>query len=333
MAGTILITGANGSLAMPAVHRLLSESPKYTLLLTVRNLSATDTNTEKLRQIISHFPEKSALLRQLDLADLTAVHNFADSIAADVTAARLPALAGIVCNAYYWNLNGPVELTSDGFEKTFQVNHLSHAALVLRLLGSFDPAGGRVVLFASDAHWPGKNKLEKQSPAIPDTMELLVKPPADPTDDRFGWGFQRYANSKLAIIMWMYALNRYLEKDPKLNHIVAVAINPGNLSDSRALRTNTPQMLNYLSRFVIQPLRPLLKFTDPTMRTASEAAKDVADLASGRAHDGERGYFTLLKKDDSAPESKDKDKQQILWNKTLEWTKIVKGNTALQFVF
>ena len=157
MPGTVLVTGANGSLAIPTIERILSETPETILLLAVRNLSSTDLNTEKLRQIISEFPEKRTALCQLDLADLSAVHSFADAVIADVTEGRIPALNSIVCNAYYWNLAGPAEVTKDGFEKTMEINHISHSALILRLLGSFNPLGGRIILFSSDAHWPGKN--------------------------------------------------------------------------------------------------------------------------------------------------------------------------------
>ncbi len=67
------------------------------------------------------------------------------------------------------------------------------------------------MLLSSDAHWPGKNSLEKYPPAIPDDLELLVKPAVDKSADNFGRGFQRYANSKLAVVTWMYALNSRLE--------------------------------------------------------------------------------------------------------------------------
>lgn len=68
------------------------------------------------------------------------------------------------------------------------------------------------MLFSSDSHWPGKNGMAKYPPAIPDDLDLLVKPAADEPVDCFGRGFLRYANSKLAIVMWMYTLNRALEK-------------------------------------------------------------------------------------------------------------------------
>ncbi|MCJ1405578.1 hypothetical protein MMC11_008806 [Xylographa trunciseda] len=330
MAGTILITGANGSLAVPVIKRFLAEVPESTLLLTVRNASSADSNTENLRHLISQFPESRTSIRELDLADLTAVQSFATSVAADISTGKLPALSSILCNAYFWNLNGATELTKDGFEKTFQVNHIAHAALTLRLLRSFAPAGGRIVLFSSDAHFPGKNSLQKYPPAIPSDMELLAKPAADDPVDNFGRGFLRYANSKLAVTMWMYVLNRYLEKaNSNLSKITAVAINPGNLSDSRALRTNTPSMLYYMSKFVIQPLRPLLRLTDPTLRTANKAAADVAELATSKAYPGQRGYFTLSKKDDSSLDSMDEGKQQVLWDKTMEWANITRDEIGI----
>lgn len=232
MSGTILITGANGSLALKLVERLLEDDPHLTLLLTVRNASNSDNNTENLCHAIAQYSGARVSVRELDLADLTAVHSFSRTVAAEISAQILPPLIAIVCNAYYWNLNGPLELTQDGLEKTFQVSHVSQAALVLRLLHSFGPEGGRIVLFSSEAHWPGKNGLEKYPPAIPDDVELLAKPTAaEEPADYFGRGFQRYANSKLVITMWMYALNRHLE-----------AVGPINdQTSSRSQADNSPE--------------------------------------------------------------------------------------------
>ncbi|KAL8695590.1 MAG: hypothetical protein Q9224_003323 [Gallowayella concinna] len=328
MPGTIVITAANSSLAIPAVQHLLTTYPEFTAVLTVRNTTDNDVNTKKLRAMIAKYPSAKTSIHELDLTDLSAVHEFAKVIIDKVSSGNLPPLASLVCNAYYWNLYGGMETTKDGYEKSFQVNHVSHAALVLRLLGSFGSDGGRVVLFSSDAHWPGKNGLEKYPPAIPDELDLLVKPAADETPDNLGRGFQRYAVSKLAVVTWMYALNRYLKMDLNLSNITAVAINPGNLTDSRALRTNTPTMLVVVSR-VLQLLRPLLRFMDPTMRTSADAGNDVIDLATKNVHAQERGYFTLLKHDVSAPDSLNEETQQRLWKKTLQWARITRGNTAL----
>ncbi|KAI9784388.1 MAG: hypothetical protein M1816_000859 [Peltula sp. TS41687] len=333
MAGTVLITGANSSLAIPAVRHLLTQYPDQAAVLTVRNGSEADVNTKKLRDTVSQHSNGKTSIRELDLADLAAVHDFARTIAAEIADGRLPPLSSIVCNAYCWNLVSEAEVTKDGYEKSFQVTYLAHIALVSRLLGRFGPEGGRVVLLSSDTHWPGKSPLERYPPVIPDDLELLVKPAPDKPIDNLGRGFQRYAVSKLALVMWMYVLNRHLEKDRSLSNVTAVAINPGNLTDSRALRTNTPQMLVYMSKFVMQPLRPLLRLKDPTMRTAAEAGVDVVDLAMNRAFPGERGYFTLLKRDISSPESRDEKKQRKLWVKSAEWARITRENTALEAAF
>ena len=349
MAGSIILTGANGSLAIPAVQHLLTHYPDFTPILTVRNASVADVNTQHLRKIVAQFPNVKTSIVEVDLASRSAVQDFASSIAADVAAGKLAPIAAIICNAYYWNLIQGVQFTSDGYEKTFQVSHLAHVSLILRLLGSFVTGGGRIVLLSSDAHEAGKNGLEKYPPSLPEDLDLLVKPVSHEAADNFGRGFQKYANSKLAIVTWMYALNSKLEKasnlvasfystilkvnefkDSNLRHITAVAINPGNLSDSRALQINTPTMLYYLSKFVIRYLRPLLRLMDPTMRTVAEAGVDVIDLATEKAYPGERGYFTLLKKDESAAESRDQEKQRKLWVKSAQWAQIKPEDTALR---
>ncbi|KAL3468135.1 NAD(P)-binding protein [Aspergillus heterothallicus] len=322
MSRTIIITGANSSLATPAIKRLLSEYPEYMLVLAARNPYSVYTPTD-LRNIS---------IRKLDLSDLSAVHEFATEIADEIKAGMLPPLSSIVCNAYCWNLRSAPKVTGDGFERTFQVNHMAHAVLVLRLIGHFDrKLGGRVILFSSDAHWPRRNGFKKIPPAIPDDLDELVDPVDEKRADRMARGFQRYANSKLAIVMWMYALNRHLESDLALNKITAIAVNSGNLADSRALRVNTPICLKIMSLLMIRPFLCLLRrISDPTMRTSAEAADDIVDYATNNAYPGERGYFTLSQRDVSSPESLNEGKQEALWSKTIEWAGITSENTALK---
>ncbi|KAI1425264.1 hypothetical protein F5Y12DRAFT_748343 [Xylaria sp. FL1777] len=328
MAGTIIITGANGSIAVHAVRHLLTKAPDKTLVLTVRNTSDSDPNTKKLRETANRFTNSRVLIRKLDLATLKAVNEFADTIVTEVVQGKLPPLAAIVCNAFHWNLIADPELTEDGLEKTIQVNHVSHSALVLRLLGSFGPQGGRLVLFTSDGHYPGRNSLEKYPPCLPDDLDELAR--ASPETDKRGRGFFNYANSKLAILMWTYALNRYLEKDKPFNKISAVVIDPGSIADSRALRTNTPALLSHMQRYVLQPLWPVLHLIVPYVRSSTDAGADVADLVLNRKHAGECGYFRLMVPEPSSAESLDEMKQQKLWAKTAEWAKITRENTALE---
>lgn len=210
MAGLLIFTGANSSLGIPAADYILRHYPESTIIFTVRDASDDDVNTKLLRETIAQHPNAKASIAALDLASLSATHAFADTVVSGIQSGQYPRIQAIVCVAYYWNLLKDPEPTGDGYDKTFQVGHISHSALVLRLLGSFAPAG-RVVLLSSDSHWPGKNPMEKYPPSIPtNDMELLVKPSAD--SDKMGRGYQRYATTKLAITTWMYALNEHLQK-------------------------------------------------------------------------------------------------------------------------
>lgn len=209
MAGSIIFTGANSSLGIPAAEHLLKTYPNHTAIFTVRDDSELDPNTQRLRNIISRFTTAKASIHALDLTSLSAVHAFADQLTLDISKGKYPPLAAIIANAYYWNLVGDSELTSDGFDKTFQVSHIAHSALVLRLLGSFGDKG-RVVLLSSDSHWPGKNSMEKYPPVIPLNLEELIRPATDA--DKQGRGYHRYATAKLAMTTWLYPLNDHLEK-------------------------------------------------------------------------------------------------------------------------
>jgi len=339
MAGTIIITGANGSLAIPAVAYLLSNYPDYTAILTVRNASEDDANTTALRAVISRHPQAKADILELDLSVLSAVHDFTKSISKKIDNGTYPKLASIVCNAFWWSLtsDAPV-LSADGYEKSVQVNHISHAALVLRLLTHFEPAGGRIVTLSSEAHVPGKATFEQIPPRIPDDLDSLVKPPVEASYPP-GRPFQRYGNSKLAVVMWTHALNRRLVQvsppqavscacffrshtrfqHPNLGMINAIAMDPGSLVDSRALTTNTSPNFWYLQKLVLQPFRPLLRLVNPAIRNAAEASPTLIDLAIQQAHPGERGHFELGEKMESSPDSLNVEKQDLLWEKTLEW--------------
>lgn len=356
-------------MGIPAAQHLLHQYPDHTVIFTVRDAANTDTNTNKLRDAISKHPKAKASILPLDLASLKATHEFADTILSGIKSGTYPPLTAIVCNAYYWNLVGDPEVTEDGYDKTFQVSYLSHAALVLRLLGGFAGGdAGRVILISSDCHWSGKNAMEKYPPVIPEDMDLLVRPTVD--EDKQGRGYHRYATAKLALTTWMYALNRHLQKvsecwavlsqrcyddldcgrnpmwmwcpasnryyvqDPSLNKVTAVAVNPGNMVDSRALRTNTPASLQYMQTFVYKPLLPLLRLAmGPTLRTAAPCGVDVVELTLNPRFAGQRGFFTLLEKDESSPDSQDESIQARLWAQTLPWASITKDNTALLGAF
>ncbi|KAI8622889.1 hypothetical protein F5Y19DRAFT_483679 [Xylariaceae sp. FL1651] len=333
--GTVLLTGANGSVGVPATEHLLKTSPELTLILTVRQ--TTDKNTAKLQDMIAKYPNAKAFIHPLDLADLSAVHNFADKISSSVASGELPHVQAIICSAMHWNLISNPEITIDGYDKTFQVGHIAHVALVLRLLGSFDCSiGGRVVLMSSQNHYPGKSPMEKIPPNIPSDMTILVhtSPSNGSKMDHNARGYEVYSNMKLVAVAWMHAFNKYLERDPALNKITAVAIDPGVLCDSRAFTTNTPNSIIYMQKFLLRPFQPVYRLLgNKDFRSSAQAAVDVVELATNKAQTDARGYFTLLSKDESAPQSLDPEVQQRVWLQSAIWARITKENTALKVAF
>ena len=166
-------------------------------------------NTDNLRRVIAKYPNANVSLLELDLASLAAVHHFTTTLRKDISAGKYPPLKNIICNAMYWNLIADPELTTDGYDKTMQVNFIANVALVLGLLDCFGDEGGRINLVSSVAHYRRKNPLSPYIADIPDDMGGLVHPAADP--NRQGHGMLRYCNSKLVLTTWTYALNRYLE--------------------------------------------------------------------------------------------------------------------------
>ncbi|RYP66376.1 hypothetical protein DL769_006038 [Monosporascus sp. CRB-8-3] len=131
----------------------------------------------------------AATIYQVDLGRLSAVHDFASTVAKGVETNQLPRLAGLVCNAFYWNLVGGPDMTADAFGKSFAVAYTVHVALVLRLIGLFSSDGGRVTLLSSDAHYPWKNAMERITLMVPKNLDLLVKPKPTTKGDTSGLGY------------------------------------------------------------------------------------------------------------------------------------------------
>lgn len=105
-----------------------------------------------------------------------------------------------------------------------------------------------------------------------------------------------------------------------MGKVNAIAMDPGSLTNSRALRTNTTWALWFLQRFILQPFQPLLHWLNPTMRGVAEVGPVLMDLAVQKIHPGERGYFEFNVKTESSPYSQDETKQDLIWEKTLQWT-------------
>lgn len=216
MTGTVIITGASGSLAIATVQQLFSKYPSVTVLGTVRNVTKSPKSPHLLRleEIASQYPTAKLITKNLDLGSLSEVQSFVKEISKQVESGELPSICAIICNAFTWSLDGQ-KFTKDHYESTFQVNHLAHFALVLRLLRSMDRENGRIVMLSSEVHDPQHhNPLAALGARLPsnDQLDELIKPRADNPGKEHDMGWRRYANSKLANVMFMESLNKRLKR-------------------------------------------------------------------------------------------------------------------------
>ncbi|CEN60823.1 hypothetical protein ASPCAL03256 [Aspergillus calidoustus] len=330
MTGTVLLTGANGSLALGFVEAFLAQYPGHTLIATVRNTSPEkDPNTAKLMQLVAKHPGADVHVEALDLGNLAGVRSYAENVAARVSSKELPRISAIVCNAATWSLGDGQRFTSDGHEASFQVNHLAHYLLVLKLLGSMNTTSGRVVMLGSIVHYPEKrNPLSSLVARIPDNMEELLKPEPDAAGQAHDRGFQRYGTSKLANVIFAEDLNSRLQQDPELSNITVTAVDPGGLPDSRGQvqqRRAVRVIMATLNVFM-----PVLRYVTTGLRTSKDSGRDLVAVSVGSEFQAKRGYYVGVNKAEGAQVSHDEQVQRRLWEACWKWAGLSPEETVLQ---
>ncbi|PYI01597.1 NAD(P)-binding protein [Aspergillus sclerotiicarbonarius CBS 121057] len=330
MDGAVLLTGANGSLALGFIECLLSHHPQITLIATVRNTSPDqDPNTANLLQLIARYPKARFHLEAIDLGNLAQVRSFAGNLADQISSMKLPRISAIICNAATFSFEAGQVLTADGYEATFQVCHLSHYVLILKLLGSMNKVTGRIVLLGSIVHYPeNPNPLYSLRPGFPDNMDDLLHPAPDPSTLVHDKGFQRYATAKLANVTLAMDLNRRLQKDDQLSGITALAMDPGGLPSSRA-QAGQKQSARRLF-MIIDFLMPVLRHMTRMFRTVQDAGQDLVAVSVGADLQGHRGYYIGTKQAAPAAVSEYREAQDKLWEVSWRWAGLTAEETVLQ---
>lgn len=179
------------------------------------------------------------------------------------------------------------ELTADGLEMTFAVNHLAYFLLTLSLLDTLrESAPSRIINVSSAAHRGA-------------TMDF-----GDLQGENKFRGFRAYRRSKLANLMFTYELARRLES----TGVTTNAVHPGMV----ASRFGRPG--NGLFSVLFRAAAPL-------MRSPEEGARTTIYLASSPDLDGVNGgYFVNEKQIESSTASHDTEAAQRLWSESLALT-------------
>ena len=215
---TIVITGASDGIGLEAASQLASRG--HHLVLVGRSREKTARALERVRR-----DDPSATSYLVDMGDLADVRELAGTLRESV-----PTI-DVLCNNA-GTVFARRELTADGFESTFAVNHLGPFLLTELLRDRLAP-DGRIVNTASVGHYQG-------------TMDF--------DDLGFEHGYQimrAYGRSKLANVLYTRELARQLDG----TGITANALHPGAVATN--IWSGAPwfarPVLAVAKRFMVSP--------------------------------------------------------------------------------
>ncbi|KAL1850647.1 hypothetical protein Daus18300_012858 [Diaporthe australafricana] len=232
--------------------------------------------------------------------------------------------------------------TGDGLDMTFSANYLGHWLLTLLLLKSMDKEAGRIVLVGSQAHDPQDERNDstkafvddKFQPFVTDeaSFEVIAKGTWSPATEDPSWrsGYRRYAASKFFLVSMMHELQRRLDRDPDLNNISILGVDPGTMS------TGLQRHASWFIRvFLFQFIMPLLAWLMPnggvrtTQRSASDIMHAAFDVGPGLGQFPKDLYFNGLSTLETSAESRNVETCEMVWKQTMRYAHFRAEETAL----
>ncbi len=275
---TVLITGATGGIGFATARDLAGRG--YTVILHGRNREKVEAAAASILERKADAQLKTVVA---DLGELSQVRQLAEEVKA-----MAPRLNVLINNAGVWN--SKQELTAEGVEKTFAINHLAYFLLTKLLMPSLRAApGSRVVCVASDSHKQIKGMFF-------DNINL----------DGNYHGLRSYAQSKLANVLFCYEYNRQRPSD---DYPTIFAVQPGLVQTDIGIKGNT-----WLHSVAWKVRRRM-----SGNKTPAQGAATSIFLATEPGLEDQSGQYW----DDCAPKksyssSYDRDEARILWEMSLE---------------
>ena len=254
---TFLVTGANTGLGFETATVLAERGAR--VLLGCRS----DEKAQRaIAEIQAAVPDADLEFVPLDQADLASVRAAAEQVQDEDRLDVLVNNAGIMMP--------PKEMTADGFESQFGVNHLGTFAITSLLLPKLaEHDGSRVVVTSSIAHRGAKIYFD------------------DINAEQSYRAQDRYGQSKLANLLFMFELDRRLSAAD--SSTIAVGCHPG-IAD-----TDLARHLPGVVRFAVPLFRPffnsaaagawptLMAATDPAVEGGAYLGPTKRNETAGRA--------------------------------------------------
>lgn len=318
---TILITGGTTGLGYWTAYELAKRFPTSKVIIASRSDrdKAARTLTKSLQADSKVSTTEQIEWMCLDLGSTAEVRKFISTFASK----SYPPVTHLLLNAaLQFHKGKSLHMSPDGVESTFAVNHLGHALLFF-LLKPYLSVNARVVITGSGTHDPAQKTM------IPDAVYESAELLAHPTDGQ-GYeskmkGGQRYASSKLASVLFTYALERRFKqaRDEKRGGWTVAAFDPGLMPGTGLIRDAGPVML-WIAVHIMPRLLWLLRLLarSQNVHLPQESAKNLALLATmegenARATSGT--YFEGEKAIKSSVASYDDEKQEDLWRWTVDF--------------
>ncbi|KAJ4291097.1 hypothetical protein N0V90_010295 [Kalmusia sp. IMI 367209] len=302
---SVIVTGGTINMGYQAALILARQNPDWLIVISSR--SDPNRSADSINKTLD---QKNTIYIPLDLSDSQKVRAYAKEWASN----DYPPIQALLLNAAL-QFPGALNLTSEGIESTFAITHVGHA-LLFHLLCPYLAPKARVIVTASGVHDPAL-RTGMPKPVYTSAEELAHPPPAIANGD----GRTHYVNSKLANILWTYALQKRLDQRAADRGIIVNALDPGLMPGS-GLAREYGSFMKFVWNSILPKLVPLLRiFMGGNVHTPAESGAALARLATSDDVASVKGkYYEGLKQRESSKESYEEAKQDDLWKWTVEWS-------------
>ena len=318
---TALLTGGNSGIGFECARALARAG--WHVLIASRDRAAS---AEAVRRIVHESGDGSASELGLDLGSIAAVRRFAEEISE-----RDVPLKALVCNAGLQVHRGP-QLSADGYELTFAVNHLGHFLLTNLLLSRLlRNAPARIVVVSSGVHDPNL-RTGMPKPAVSDVETLAATGGA--RKGEFD-GRLAYVNSKLCNLWFTYELIRRIEAAHLASDDRPLSVNafePGLVPGSGLAREYPPALRFIWDRVlpgIARLLTPMVAGINPADKAGAALAHVVLDPALANVSGKYFPSHSRWREARSSDAAYDVERARALWEESARMTHLSGAESPL----
>ncbi|GFZ50567.1 hypothetical protein JCM24511_08324 [Saitozyma sp. JCM 24511] len=308
---TVLVTGASTGLGYAAAVQIATSHPELQIVVCSRS---TPDTADKINAATGR---SNVVWLKLDLSS----HANTRAFVKDYRSRNFPPISAMLLNAALQVTNKPVR-SPDGLELMFAITHVNHALLFFLLKDQLTP-DANIAITASSTHDPAY-----RSPGPPTYTDAeSAAHPDDSTLKTWGHGLSRYANSKLANVLWAYALSERAKVQGK--KWTVTSMNPGVMATQ--LYRSATGMVGWALNVGLR-IPGMSYLLGETVWTPDQSGELLVNLGvNWKGPDFSGKYYDINSKQSnheypSSSASHDKALQKDLWDWTIK--EIAEGNEA-----